>query len=82
MGTCLLWNYDEVLEVLQAAGNVVATFSGHTHRVRAFARALQVLGRAGGPNCGVYARMCLVSGCNQTRRVVLCFCWAISVCMW
>ena len=34
MGTCLLWNYEAVLQVLQAAGNVVATFSGHTHRVR------------------------------------------------
>ena len=34
VGTCLLWNYEEVLQVLQEAGNVVATFSGHTHRVR------------------------------------------------
>jgi len=30
---CLMWNYEEVLEVLRAAprGCVVATFSGHTH---------------------------------------------------
>ena len=36
VGTCLLWNYEEVLRVLQAAGNVVATLAGHTHRVRLF----------------------------------------------
>jgi len=34
IGTCLLWNYEEVLSVLRGAGNVVATFSGHTHRVQ------------------------------------------------
>ena len=34
VGTCLLWNYEEVLRALQAAGNVVATLAGHTHRVR------------------------------------------------
>ena len=34
VGTCLLWNYEEVLAVLRGAGNVVATFSGHTHRVQ------------------------------------------------
>ena len=34
VGTCLLWNYEEVLGELQAAGNVVATLAGHTHRVR------------------------------------------------
>ncbi|KAK9808721.1 hypothetical protein WJX72_002505 [[Myrmecia] bisecta] len=31
LGTCLLWNYDEVLKVLQGAGNVAATFAGHIH---------------------------------------------------
>ena len=36
VGTCLLWNYEEVLRVLQDAGNVVATLAGHTHRVRLF----------------------------------------------
>ena len=30
---CLLWNYDEVLQILGDSGNVVATFSGHAHRV-------------------------------------------------
>uniref|UniRef100_A0A1D2A4L9 Calcineurin-like phosphoesterase domain-containing protein n=2 Tax=Auxenochlorella protothecoides TaxID=3075 RepID=A0A1D2A4L9_AUXPR len=30
---CLLWNYEQVLEVLQAfPGTVVATLAGHTHR--------------------------------------------------
>lgn len=32
-GPCLLWNYEEVLGVMHAAGNVVATFSGHSHQV-------------------------------------------------
>ena len=36
VGTCLLWNYEEVLRVLQTAGNVVATLAGHAHRVRLF----------------------------------------------
>lgn len=29
---CLLWNYEEVLEVLRHARCVVATLAGHTHR--------------------------------------------------
>lgn len=28
----LCWNYNEVLEVMQKAGNVVASFSGHAHK--------------------------------------------------
>ena len=32
-GACLLWNYEEVLEACWQAGNVVATFSGHAHKV-------------------------------------------------
>ncbi|KAL0040214.1 hypothetical protein WJX77_000504 [Trebouxia sp. C0004] len=31
IGTCLLWNYEEVLQAIWDAGNVVATISGHTH---------------------------------------------------
>mmetsp|Transcript_19824 Transcript_19824/g.59886 ORF Transcript_19824/g.59886 Transcript_19824/m.59886 type:complete len:388 (-) Transcript_19824:329-1492(-) len=30
--TTLCWNYDEVLEVLQGADNLVACFAGHTHQ--------------------------------------------------
>ena len=33
IGTCLLWNYEEVLQVIWDAGNVVATISGHAHNV-------------------------------------------------
>lgn len=33
VGHCLLWNYEEVLEILRAAGNVAATFAGHAHKV-------------------------------------------------
>ena len=28
----LLWNYEEVLDVLHAAGNVAATITGHAHQ--------------------------------------------------
>lgn len=31
-GACLLWNYDEVLTILQQSGVVVATIAGHTHQ--------------------------------------------------
>ncbi len=34
-GTTLIWNYDEVMRIVQGAGNVVATLSGHAHAVRA-----------------------------------------------
>jgi 3',5'-cyclic AMP phosphodiesterase CpdA len=33
-GACLLWNYEEVLQICGAAGNVVATFCGHAHEAR------------------------------------------------
>lgn len=33
VGTCLTWNYEEVLETLWEAGNVVATIAGHAHNV-------------------------------------------------
>ena len=33
IGTCLLWNYEEVLQAIWNAGNVVATFAGHAHNV-------------------------------------------------
>ncbi len=33
IGTCLLWNYEEVLQAIWDAGNVVATISGHAHNV-------------------------------------------------
>lgn len=33
IGTCLLWNYEEVLQAIWDAGNVVATISGHAHHV-------------------------------------------------
>lgn len=33
IGTCLLWNYEEVLQAIWDAGNVVATFTGHAHNV-------------------------------------------------
>ena len=33
-GTTLIWNYDEVMRIVQGAGNVVATLSGHAHAVR------------------------------------------------
>jgi manganese-dependent ADP-ribose/CDP-alcohol diphosphatase len=32
VAVCLLWNYDEVLPLLQASRCVVATLAGHTHR--------------------------------------------------
>ena len=35
VGHTLLWNYEEVLEVLRAAGNVAATFAGHAHQASA-----------------------------------------------
>ena len=35
-GACLLWNYEEVLDICRAASNVVATISGHAHRVLPF----------------------------------------------
>lgn len=34
IGTCLLWNYEEVLQAIWGAGNVVATITGHAHNVR------------------------------------------------
>ncbi len=34
-GACLLWNYEEVLDICWGAGNVVATFAGHAHEVSA-----------------------------------------------
>jgi hypothetical protein len=33
IGTCLLWNYEQVLQAIWDAGNVVATISGHAHNV-------------------------------------------------
>lgn len=33
IGTCLLWNYEQVLQAIWDAGNVVATFTGHAHNV-------------------------------------------------
>lgn len=35
VGTCLLWNYEEVLHAIWQAGNVVATIAGHAHNVSA-----------------------------------------------
>lgn len=34
VGTCLLWNFEEVLQAIWDAGNVVATITGHAHKVR------------------------------------------------
>ncbi len=36
IGTCLLWNYEEVLQAMWDAGNVVATITGHAHNVRLY----------------------------------------------
>ena len=33
IGTCLLWNYEEVLQAIWSAGSVVATIAGHAHNV-------------------------------------------------
>ena len=33
VGTCLLWNYEEVLQAIWQHGNVVATVAGHAHNV-------------------------------------------------
>ena len=33
IGTCLLWNYEEVLQAIWDAGNVVTTITGHAHNV-------------------------------------------------
>ena len=33
IGTCLMWNYEQVLQAIWDAGNVVATISGHAHNV-------------------------------------------------
>lgn len=33
VGTCLLWNYEEVLQAIRDAGVVVATIAGHAHSV-------------------------------------------------
>ena len=32
-GACLLWNYEEVLDICRHADNVVATITGHAHQV-------------------------------------------------
>ena len=32
-GACLLWNYEEALDICRHAGNVVATITGHAHQV-------------------------------------------------
>ena len=32
-GACLLWNYEEALDICREAENVVATLSGHAHQV-------------------------------------------------
>ena len=34
IGTCLLWNYEEVLQAIWDASNVVATITGHAHNVK------------------------------------------------
>ncbi|KAK9830612.1 hypothetical protein WJX81_005299 [Elliptochloris bilobata] len=60
VGTCLIWNYEEVLRVLQAAGNVVATFAGHTHR-DGYAR----------DECGIHHRV--LQGVVETLPGVDCF---------
>ena len=35
-GACLLWNYQEALDICREASNVVATISGHAHQVTLF----------------------------------------------
>lgn len=56
---CLMWNFQEVLDVLHAAeeGTVAATIAGHAHQVRCLQTQTRG-GWLGGPSC---------SGCPEIQ---------------
>ena len=43
VGTCLLWNYEEILQAIWDSGNVVATMAGHAHKVSVMSATAAVL---------------------------------------
>ena len=74
IGTCLLWNYEEVLQAIWDAGNVVATISGHAHNVSLCTpNALFALSQT-----SHYDAMCTSCPCKDTR-IMSSWMWLTSL---
>ena len=75
-GTTLIWNYDEVRRIVQGAGNVVATLSGHTHAVSTTSTNLRQANMCSVPPssyCGYQAPVYYLSQAEQSRICVEIF---------